>query len=200
MRCPRCNSEEIVKNGSIHNGKQKYSCKKCKKQFIENPINKKISQEKIDLIDRLLLEKIPLAGISRAVEVSISWIQKYVNEKFANIKQEFKVDKTIDTKNIIIQCDEMWSFVGKKAKKAWIWIALEKQSRKIVGLHIGDRSAIGATALYESIPEEYRKKAFFYTDYWKPYQTVLPQDRHKSIGKDTGLTNYIERFNNRLLA
>ena len=48
----------------------------------------------------------------------------------------------------------MWSFIGKKAKKALIWIALEKQSRKIVGLHIGDRSGIGATALYESIPEE----------------------------------------------
>jgi len=140
------------------------------------------------------LEKIPLAGISRVVEVSISWIQKYVNEKFENIKQEFKVDETIDAKNIAIQCDEMWSFVGKKEDKAWIWIALEKQSRKIVGLHIGDRSSIGATALYESIPEEYRKKAFFYTDHWRPYKTVLPKNRHKSVGKETGLTNYIERL------
>jgi len=198
MRCPKCEKEEINKNGFIHNGKQKYSCKNCKRQFVENPKNKKISQEKIELIDRLLLEKIPLAGISRAVQVSISWIQKYVNEKFANIKQKFEVDETIKNKAITIQCDEMWSFVGKKADKEWIWIALEKQSRKIIGLHIGDRSITGAIALYESIPKIYRDTAFFYTDYWKAYESALPKDRHKSVGKDSGLTNYIERFNNTL--
>jgi transposase-like protein len=29
MNCPACNSKKIVKNGSIHNGKQKYLCKEC---------------------------------------------------------------------------------------------------------------------------------------------------------------------------
>ena len=27
MNCPTCQSENIIKNGSIHNGKQKYACK-----------------------------------------------------------------------------------------------------------------------------------------------------------------------------
>jgi hypothetical protein len=34
---------------------------------------------KRDLIDRLLLEGISLAGISRAVKVSAKWLQTYVN-------------------------------------------------------------------------------------------------------------------------
>ena len=34
MICPVCGSEDIVKNGSIHNGKNKYLCNKCGHQFI----------------------------------------------------------------------------------------------------------------------------------------------------------------------
>ncbi|WP_424408972.1 IS1/IS1595 family N-terminal zinc-binding domain-containing protein [Microcoleus sp.] len=26
MKCPRCNSQYIVKNGRIHNGKQSFKC------------------------------------------------------------------------------------------------------------------------------------------------------------------------------
>jgi insertion element IS1 protein InsB len=33
INCPDCNGTEIVKNGSIGNGKQKYKCKRCGRQF-----------------------------------------------------------------------------------------------------------------------------------------------------------------------
>jgi transposase-like protein len=65
--CPNCSSEKIVKNGHIHNGKQRFKCNECSRQFVENPKKTLIDQEKRELIDRLLLEKIPLAGIARAV-------------------------------------------------------------------------------------------------------------------------------------
>ena len=91
MRCPRCNSEAVVKNGSIHNGKKKFMCKDCGRQFIENPTNKPISEEKKKLIDRLLLEKLPLAGIARVVGVSAQWLQDYVNKKYASLPREVKV-------------------------------------------------------------------------------------------------------------
>lgn len=34
------------------------------------------------------------------------------------------------------------------------------------------------------------------TDFWAAYETVIPSKRHKAIGKETGQTNHIERFNN----
>ncbi|PSB12554.1 hypothetical protein C7B62_01675 [Pleurocapsa sp. CCALA 161] len=40
--CPSCNSEQIVKNGKIHNGKQNYKCRDCGRQFVENPQHKTI--------------------------------------------------------------------------------------------------------------------------------------------------------------
>ena len=38
--------------------------------------------------------------------------------------------------------------------------------------------------------------AVSYTDLWSACETVFPQKRYKAVGKETGLTNYIERFNN----
>jgi IS1 family transposase len=37
-----------------------------------------------------------------------------------------------------------------------------------------------------------------FTDYWEAYQTVLPSKRHRAVGKESGLTSHIERFNNTL--
>jgi transposase-like protein len=96
LTCPSCHSEKTVKNGHIHNGKQRFKCCGCNRQFVKNPEKITISQEKRELIDRLLLERISLAGIARhcvgrfhrleasvevarAVKVSERWLQTYVN-------------------------------------------------------------------------------------------------------------------------
>ena len=91
MTCPRCSSEKIVKNGSIHNGKKKFLCQTCGRQFVDNPQHQPISEETKQLIDKLLLEKIPLAGIARALDISEKWLQDYVNQKYASIPQHVDV-------------------------------------------------------------------------------------------------------------
>ncbi|MGX9728908.1 MAG: IS1/IS1595 family N-terminal zinc-binding domain-containing protein [Candidatus Electronema sp. VV] len=48
---PRCDSEEIIKNGSIHNGKRKFSCNECRHHFIENLSNKIIPQRIRNCVD-----------------------------------------------------------------------------------------------------------------------------------------------------
>jgi transposase-like protein len=81
--CPNCSSVRTVKNGRIHNGKQRFLCHECSRQFVEHPQKKVIDSVTRELIDRLLLERISLAGIARAVQVSEQWLQTYVNEKYA---------------------------------------------------------------------------------------------------------------------
>ena len=152
MNCPTCNSTQIVKNGSIHNGKQKYKCNDCERQFVENPEKKIISIETIKLIDDLLLEKIPLAGIARVTGVSERWLQKYVNKKYENIPRKVTITGTRRGR-LTIECDEMWSFVGKKKNKQWIWLAMDKDTREIVGVYVGSRDRKGAQGLWNSLPE-----------------------------------------------
>ena len=100
--------------------------------------------------------------------------------------------------SLAVQMDELWSFVDTKGNKQWVWLALDVATREIVGCHIGDRSRDSALALWHSMPSVYRQCAVVYTDYWEAYATVLPRKRHCAVGKETGLTSYIERFNNTL--
>jgi len=85
--CPECGSSNCVKNGSIHNGTPKNQCNDCGRQFVDNPKNAPISKETKSLVDKLLLEKIPLAGISRVTDVSERWLQNYVNKKYNSVKK-----------------------------------------------------------------------------------------------------------------
>ena len=81
--CPRCGSDQVIRNGHIHNGTAKFACKECRRQFVENPVWKPISADTKALIDRLLLERVSLAGIVRVTGVSAKWLQDYVNAKYA---------------------------------------------------------------------------------------------------------------------
>ncbi len=195
MKCPRCNSQYIVKNGHTHTGKQSFKCRDCSRQFVIAPRHQPISEDTRELIDRLLLEKISLAGIVRATGVSPRWLQYYVNKKLGAVKRQVEV-KSKKKGKLTIQCDEMWSFVGDKDNKQWIWLAIDVLTKEIVGVYIGKRDEAGARGLWDSLPAVYRQCAVSYTDFWSAYGIVFPKKRHRAVGKDTGQTNYIERFNN----
>ena len=92
IACTRCDSETVVKNGHIHNGKQRYWCRDCGRQFVPAATKKVISGETRERVEKLLLEKIPLAGIARSMDVSETWLQSYVNKKYANVKQFVQVE------------------------------------------------------------------------------------------------------------
>lgn len=195
--CPSCGSTHIIKNGSTHNHKKKYKCKSCGRQFILNPTKKFVSPETKSLIDKLLLERISLRGIARVTGVSWSWLQNYVNLK---LSQTPRVISSLDQPKgkIIIECDEMWSFVFSKKNTYYIWLAIDVATRKIVGCFIGDRSKNSARKLWNSLPPVYRQCAVAYTDFWQSYKSIIPSKRHKAVGKESGLTNHIERLNNTL--
>jgi len=99
---------------------------------------------------------------------------------------------------LTVQCDELWSFVNHKGNKQWVWLALDVDTREIIGAYVGDRSAQSAQRLWESLPKVYRQCAVIYTDDWEAYQQVLPRKRHRVVSKSSGKTSYIERFNNTL--
>lgn len=95
-----------------------------------------------------------------------------------------------------LELDEVWSFVGSRSNKKWIWLAMNPDNRQIVAMHIGGRSERDASLLYGNIPISLRNNAGFFTDYWSAYSKGLEDsDVHFAVGKDSGLTAHIERFN-----
>ena len=186
-----------MKNGTTRRGKQNYKCRDCGRQFVEDPKWKPIDPDTKAIIDRLLLEKIPLAGIARVMQLSPDWLQQYVNALYNAVPRQVQVQPKAKGR-LAVQVDELWSFVNSKGQQQWVWLALDVVTREIVGCFIGDRSGTSALALWESMPGVYRQCAVLYSDYWRAYSLVLPSQRHCAVGKETGLTSYIERFNNTL--
>ena len=62
--------------------------------------------------------------------------------------------------------DELWSFVGAKANRQWVWIAIDATTRQVVAFHVGDRSGQSAQALWKKIAAVYQEHALFYTDHY----------------------------------
>ena len=161
------------------------------------PTRQPIDEATRTLIDKLLLERLAIAAIARVTGVSERWLQMYVNQKYYQTPQRIETAKK-KTGKLTIQLDELWSFVGSKDNKQWIWLALDANTREIVGVYVGERSRASAKKLWQSLPPIYRQCAVCYTDFWEAYKQVLPSKRHQAIGKETGKTSYIERFNNTL--
>ena len=92
LSCPSCDSERIVKNGKTHTGKQNHKCRECGRQFVEDPQHQPIDEATKRLVDKLLLEKLSLAGIARVAEVSEGWLQEYVNGKYKRVPRQVDVD------------------------------------------------------------------------------------------------------------
>ena len=66
-----------------------------------------------------------------------------------------------------------------------------------MGYAIGDRSETTYRKLWRAIPDKYRAGTC-YSDFWAAYAAVIPEDQHEAVGKETGETAHIERWNNTL--
>src|SRR5215210_5877683 len=86
-----------------------------------------------------------------------------------------------------LELDELWSFVLKRARKRWIWIALCRATRQVVAYFIGDRSRESCRQLWARIPAAYQRGRCF-TDFWEAYSLVIPAEQHTAAGKESGLT------------
>ena len=96
-----------------------------------------------------------------------------------------------------LELDELWSFVGSKENARWVWIALCRQTRRVVAYLVGDRSAKSARALRGRIPPDYRCRTTR-SDRWLADDEVFPRRTHRLCGKGAGQTCYVERWNNTL--
>jgi insertion element IS1 protein InsB len=155
------------------------------------------------LIEYLLRERISLRGICRAVGIRLTWLLRFMVERFAACPEHLHVQLPASPTDVVIrqleaEADEMWSFVGKRANTQWLWIAMDAKTRQVIAFHVGDRSRKSGEQLWATIPAVYQQQATFYTDCYEVYNGVIPPAQHKAITKKARKTNHVERFNNTL--
>jgi transposase-like protein len=102
MKCPRCESTQINKNGH-HHGKQNYLCKQCGRQFVEFYEFRGYSHDVKKICLRMHANGIGFREIERLTDVNhntiISWVRQAENaasqrSEPENIKPKNEVDKS----------------------------------------------------------------------------------------------------------
>jgi len=195
LTCPRCQLSHIKRNGHTYYRKQNHQCLICGTQFVIR--NQTVSAQSKELIILLLLERISLRGICRVTKVSLCWLLNFIEKLYNRVPEDlnFQLPDDAEIEILCLEADEIWSFVGSKENKRWIWLIIERRTRQIIAVQIGDRSQASADALWAKVPLEVKVKALVLTDKWEAYGLAIPTDQHTACDKQSGQTIYIERFN-----
>ena len=193
MNCVKCGSHRVIKNGHTYLNKQRFRCKECGRQWVENPSNRVISEELRKIIDNLFLERVSQRGMGRVTGVSLKGLSSYLKKKSETLQLE--VPLVPKKGKISVECDEIWTYVQNKTHVQWLWLAIDRLTKRIVGFFLGPRDSQAARSLFFSLPPVYRQCAVCYTDGLASYVGTLPTTRHQISKKGSGLTNHLERVN-----
>src|SRR2546421_7901399 len=135
--CPECGSKRYKKNGHTRHGKQNHQCKACERQFVATADDRRITNEQRTMIEHLLCERISLRGICRAVGVSLTWLLHFMVECFAACPEHLHVQFSAGPTDVVLQrleaeADEMCGFVGKKAMKRCMCVAMAAKTPQVI--------------------------------------------------------------------
>lgn len=186
--CPHCYSSDVVKNGKKVTGQQNFKCKSCGKQFLHEYLYWGADPKNKRLMSRMLVRGSGVSDIAQVLGVSQVCVLQHLWHLASQVSQ--KVEKQHYDK---LQLDELWSFVGKKKRKRWFLYACCPESKEIVAMVCGSRSAATVRKLYRKLKNV--QVNWYCTDKWKAFAKVLPYDKHL-IGKK--FTKAIEGVNTAL--
>jgi transposase-like protein len=201
MNCKYCDSEKVVKNGSIK-GQQVYKCKDCGHRFTEGSDFPKMRTESRIISSSIdfYFEGLSIRKISTQIEklygvhvsnVSIwkwimkysSLVSKYVETLSPQVLGIYHIDETA------IKCSGV---------QKWFWEMIDEQTRFLVAGHLsGSRTTEEALAVFEkSLKVAKRKPVSIYCDglpayvdaYNKLFRTMKKEGRPELIRR-VGIRN-----------
>ena len=143
--CPECGSLDLVKNGHDYKGSQKFRCKTCNRYGTLQAQKGSSDQRQAD-VKRAVLERSSLRGLGRIFAMSRQTISRWLQSGVHQVPAiaESLLPAEVDD---VLELDELWSFVGNKTQKRWVWLALCRRTRQVVAYWIGDRSEYSAIAV-----------------------------------------------------
>lgn len=185
ITCPRCSAQNCKKNGISKQGKQRYRCKTCQRQFILLYTRRGFSSKIKQQIVTMCLNGSGIRDTARVLQVSANTVLKVLR-----LVAETLPPTKLPPRVLELELDEMWSFVGKKDEQFWLWYAFEPRSKQILAWHCGRRTDASCRRLLNKLKSTQVLR--FCTDDWESYEKLIPAHHHW-IGKQW--TQRIERQN-----
>jgi len=188
MNCPTC-GESAAKFGKTRDGQQRYRCLECRKTFSEpKPLAGHGTDLKLAAFAlNLLLEGMSIRATSRMTGLDKDTVQRIMEQAGRQCFQ-FLADTMQNVRASDIQCDEVWSFVNCKEKTAflqnagegcgdaYIFTAIERNTKLLFCFHVGRRSAEDATLFADKLAMcvSDGSRPHVSTDGYNPYHTAIP--------------------------
>ncbi|MBP7689336.1 MAG: IS1 family transposase [Thermoflexales bacterium] len=193
--CPDCGRANLVKNGQDYQGDQKFRCNDCGRCGTFDTTGRYTPERQAEIL-RAYQERSSMRGIQRTFGVARTTLARWLKQTAAT---QPTVAETLDAVrgDNVLELDELWSFVTSKDNQRWVWIAFCRRTRQVVAFFSGDRSAASCRKLWARLPDAYRNCRTF-SDFWNAYQNVFVTGNHRSVGKESGETHHVERWNNTL--
>jgi IS1 family transposase len=141
----------------------------------------RLSREERGRIIRALVEGNSLRSTVRITGFALNTITKLLVE-LGDAGAAYQDEHLHNLPATRIECDEIWSFVGMKAKSvpeerrgepgigdAWTWTALDPDTKLMCSWLVGDRDTISANELMADLASRLRNRVQITTDGFRPY-------------------------------
>ena len=152
VRCPHCQSDQIVKRGKTARGTQRYLCQntQCANgSFLLDYRNRGCLPEVKHMIIDMSLNASGVRDTARSLHISpntvLSELKKKepvlesVNTALLRTLNPDEVTVDIERAGEASEMDEMWSFVGNKSNPRWLWHAIDHQTGAVLAYVFGRR-------------------------------------------------------------
>lgn len=188
MNCPTCN---ITANrfGKDRNGLQRFRCPLCKKTFLEaheRPLgDMRLPLDKAVSVIHHLVEGCSIRTTERITGVekrTILSLLALVGERCEKLME----DRIKSLKVKEVACDEIWGYVGMKAKTraqkghadrqagdAWCFIGMERYTKLILAWHLGNRNAYDTITFTDKLAYATQGNFQINTDGFGPYKDAV---------------------------
>jgi IS1 family transposase len=95
-----------------------------------------------------------------------------------------------------LELDELVIRYRFKRHYRYLWLAISRLTRQVIGFTIGDRSSKSLQRLWFSLPADYRRK-LVYSDFYEAYARWFAPWQHRPCDKGSGKTSIVEGLNNK---
>ena len=157
--CAKGASLNPQRNGP-HDGYASYRCTTCGPQSRHLPAAR---AARYSQVDRLLAERNSHRSIVRVTGVLRVTVVRLVKKAQGPLPclPSRRSKKTQKKRWEVPELDELWTFMGSKPRKGWLWLAVEQTRRVIVSWVLGDRSVVTALRLWQVLPRGYQRHCWY---------------------------------------
>jgi transposase-like protein/IS1 family transposase len=188
MTCLAC-EVACQRFGTHRNGLRRFRCPVCKKTYTEPHApaleGSYLPQERIVMALKLMIEGNSLRSTQRITDLDINTLMKILTkagEKCEKILGRLIVGVPVKD----VECDEIWSFVGKKQKRVqpdddqnfgdqYAFVAIERNSKLVLNFALGKRDQSTTDIFIEGLRHATARQRFqVTTDGFPCYKTSIP--------------------------